>query len=222
MGTVIPVPPTHQKRTQGILFIAQVVDMGVVPPKTRRKVISADTLRKRIYRAKLRKDQRQNNLNSGRVAACRARMSTVQRESHNNEKRQFMRRRRATLSHAEKDVIKNLESAGRKKRRKHTCFSEKHNTSSDPDFQPDDDTIDECKMEALRILHRTIIADKEGWHRHCRKSSKNINICLGFPRMQLSPRATKTKSGYICFETYHNAMAPDFKEKVVPKFSCAT
>jgi hypothetical protein len=239
--------------------------MEVFAPKKAKKVVSAESVKKRIYRAKKKKDQQQKKSASTRKAAYRATMSVNQKESYNNKILQAMRHKRANLSNAEKEVLKIRRSASRIKRRKLTCYSENHTSNRRTDCQPDDDTIDECKMEALKILHRTILADKEGWHKYpvcvicdcfiigteevkflnrnqlvvhedrlsvnkyeefyhqqpLPKDLRKYYHLPGFPKMLLSPRATKKNEGYTCCETCHSAMAPRFKDKAVPKFSCA-
>ncbi len=206
-------------------------------PKTAEKVVSPEALRQRIYRAKKKKDQQQKKSISTRKAAYRARMSVDQRESHNNKNRQAKRHKRASLSHAEREVINNGVLASRAKRRKLTGYSEKYTSTRDSDCHPDDKTIDECKLEALKILHRTILADKEGWHKYpvcvicdcfiigieevkslnrkqllvhedrlsvkkyedfnyqhpIPKDLRKYYHLPGFPKMLLSPRATKEK-----------------------------
>ena len=78
-------------RRQFKLFMVQAVTMEVFPPKTAKKVVSAEAVKKRIYRAKKKKDEQQKKSTSTRVAACRAKMSVDQRESHKNNMRQAKR-----------------------------------------------------------------------------------------------------------------------------------
>ena len=73
---------------------------------TRKKAVSTETLRKRIYRSKKKEDLHQKKLNSIRMAVFRAKMSEDQRQAYNNKKHQYMRQRRANLSHAEKEGSK--------------------------------------------------------------------------------------------------------------------
>ena len=236
--------------------------MEVFPPKTAETVVSAETLRQRKYRAKKKKDEQQKKLNASRVAACRAKMRIHQRESHNKKFLQAMRHKRANLSNAEKELIKNRESATTLKRRKLTCHDNKHTSNRDTDCQPDDDTIDECKMEALKILHRTILADKNGWHKYpvcvicdCfiigTEEVKTINrkqlvvhedrlsvkkyedfyyhqplpkdlrkyyLLPGFPKMILSPRATKKKKDTLAVKHVTVQWHPGLKTRRFQNF----
>ena len=234
-------------------------------PTSPKKAVSANAAWQQKYRENKKKAQLQKTKDAARMAAYLAKMSPDQRESYNNKKRQDMRQRRANLSRAAKDVIRNHESASRAKRRKGIDYNNKGTPKSNSGIQPDDDTIRDRKMEALKILHRTMIADKEGWHKypvcvicdcfiigteevkilsrqqllvhedrlsvkkyedfyHQKQLPRNLREYYhlsGFPRMLLSPRATKTKKGYTCCEACHSAMAPRFKNQLAPRLSCA-
>ena len=133
---------------------------------TVKKIVSIETFKKRAYWLKRKNEKLKKRSESTQLPSIRMKMSSDQRESDKNKESDSRCQRRAHLSCAEREHIKQHESATRAKRWKVTGYNKENASGSNPDIQPDDNTIHKCKMEALKILHPTMLADKAGWHKY--------------------------------------------------------